>query len=143
MPQITVCLYTTQFPCSHNEQNLYSHCPYNLWLCITSLLASVIKEVTHIYIAGIDITTLAVLMTLQRPQHHTIVIICAGEAHHATHTTGTTHYTAHLHTQMLAKRFFSLFSALLDMVMDLSSPSWRDCGKHSHHLISRTGLMNV
>ena len=79
------------------------------------------EEVAHVYIAGIDVVTLAVLVTLQRPQHHTVVIICEGGAHHATHATGDT--LLHLHTQMLAKRFFSLLSALVATEMDLSSPS--------------------
>jgi len=77
--------------------------------------------VAHIHIAGIDIVTLAVLMTLQWPQHYTIVIICVRGANHATHTTEAT--LLHLHTQMLAKRFFRKLSALVAMVMDLSLPS--------------------
>ena len=74
----------------------------------------------HIHIAGIDIVTLAVLMTFQWPQHHTIAIICAGGANHAIHTTGDT--LLHLHTQVLAKRFFSLLSELVAIEMDLSLP---------------------
>jgi len=88
---------------------------------IRILLALLMKKVAHIHIAGIDVITLAVLMTIQRPQHHTIVIICVGEAHHASHTTRAT--LLHSHTQMLAKRFFSLLSALVAMAVDIFSPS--------------------
>ena len=79
------------------------------------------KEVAHIHIAGTDIVTLAVFMTLQRPQHHTIVIICVEGVHLATQSTEAN--LLHLHTQMLAKQFFRQLSALLATAMHLSSSS--------------------
>ena len=38
------------------------------------------------------------------------------------------HWSIYLHTQMLAKRFLSLFSELVAMETDLPSPSYRACG---------------
>ena len=73
-----LCQYTEQHDCSHHSHNM---------------LAPFIKEVAHIHIAGIDIITLAVFMTIQQPQHHTIVIICVGGAHLATQTTEATYCT--------------------------------------------------
>jgi len=79
------------------------------------------EEVAHIHIAGIDIFTLAVFVSLKWTQNYTIVIICVGETHHATQTTEAT--LLHLHTQMLAKQFFSKLSVLVAMAIDLSLPS--------------------
>jgi len=88
---------------------------------IPTIIIIASATMAYIHIAGIDIVTLAVLMTLQWPQHYTIVIICVGGAHHATHTTEAT--LLHLHTQTLTMRFFCQLSALVAMVIDLSLPS--------------------
>ena len=89
-----MCSYTTQLLCQYTVSSQYFH---NMQHCTNLLLVPLMKEVAHIHIAGIDIVTLAVLMTLQWPQHHTIVIICAEGAHLATHTTEATLYTALTH----------------------------------------------
>ena len=115
---VTVCSYTTQLLCQYTVSSQYFH---NIQHCTNLLVVPLMKEVAHIHIAGIDIVTLAVLMTLQRPQHHTIVIICVGGVHLATHTTEAT--LLHLHTQTLTKWFFSQLSGLVAMAMDLSLPS--------------------
>ena len=77
---------------------------------------------THINKAGINVVSLTPLHWLQ---HHTTVIICGGGTECTTHppTGCLTQPLVHVHTQMLAKRFFNLFLGVVAMAMDLSSPS--------------------
>ena len=87
----------SMLPCPHSKHCVYGHYPHNMQHCISALLAPLMKEVAHVHIAGIDVVTLAVLVTLQRPQHHTIVIICKGEAHTMQHTLLDTLYCTYTH----------------------------------------------
>ena len=88
---------------------------------------------TYIYIAGIDVVSLTVHVSLQRPQHHTMIIICTQRMKILTHGLELRNvFVWYSQGQMFKNRFFVLFSALVEMVVNFSSPLYRPC-IHTHH----------